>query len=226
MPSKNVTKIYLQNSYYHIYNRGVEKRLLFEDQQDYSVFLSYLKEYLLPKDKDILMQLLADPKTPRNEKQKVLKLLRLNNFHNRITLVAYCLMPNHFHLLIRQKDELAIDHFMNSLCTRYTMYFNRKYKRVGRLYQDVYKAVIIENESYLLHLSRYIHKQAIVQGDPLNSLNQPSSLQDYLGIKKTAWVKPDEILGYFSKSNPAKDYYSFILQDEVIELLSNLILED
>lgn len=225
MPSKNVTKIYLQNSYYHIYNRGVEKRLLFEDQQDYSVFLSYLKDYLLPKDKDILMQLLANPKTPRNEKQKVLKLLRLNNFHNRITLVAYCLMPNHFHLLIKQKDELAMDQFMNSLCTRYTMYFNRKYKRIGRLYQDVYKAVIIENESYLLHLSRYIHKQAIVQGDPLNSLNQPSSLQDYLRIKKTAWIKSDEILSYFSKSNPAKDYYSFILQDEVIELLSNLILE-
>lgn len=226
MPSKNVTKIYLQNSYYHIYNRGVEKRLLFEDKQDYLVFLSYLKDYLLPKDKDILVQLLADPKTPRNEKQKVLKLLRLNNFHNRITLVAYCLMLNHFHLLIKQKDKLAMDQFMNSLCTRYTMYFNRKYKRVGRLYQDVYKAVLIESEAQLLHLSRYIHKQAIVQGDPLNSLNQPSSLQDYLGIKKTAWVKPNEILSYFSKSNQAKDYYSFVLQEEVIELLSNLILED
>lgn len=200
--------------------------MLFEDKQDYSVFLSYLKDYLLPKDKDILMQLLADPKPPRAEKQKVLKLLRLNNFHNRITLIAYCLMSNHFHLLIRQKDKLAIDQFMNSLCTRYTMYFNHKYKRVGRLYQDVYKAVIIENEGYLLHLSRYIHKQSIVQGDPLNSLNQPSSLQDYLGIKKTAWVKPDDILSYFSKSNQAKNYYSFVLQDEALELLSNLTLED
>lgn len=226
MPSKNTDKIYIADGYYHIYNRGVEKRVIFEDEQDYSVFLSYLRDYLLPKNKETLLQLLANPKVPRSEKQKALKLLRLNNFHGRITLIAYCLMPNHFHLLIKQKDILAIDQFMNSLCTRYTMYFNRKYKRVGRLYQDVYKAVNIEGEGYLLHLSRYIHKQAIVQGDPLNSLNQPSSLSVYLRAKKTEWVKPDDILDFFSRSNQASDYYSFVLQEEALELFGNLTLED
>ncbi len=225
MPSKNSLKVYLENGYYHIYNRGVEKRIIFEDPQDYSVFLSYLKEYLLPKDMNSLQQALANPSTPREVKQKILRLLRLNNFSGKITLYAYCLMPNHFHLLIKQAEPHSIDVFMNSLCTRYTMYFNRKHKRVGRLYQDVYKAVIIENDEYLLHLSRYIHKQAIVvQGDPLH--NQPSSFENYLGFKQAEWVKHKDILDYFSRKNSSLDYESFVNQSEENLLIGRLLLEE
>lgn len=224
MPSKNVIKNYLKNGYYHIYNRGVEKRLIFQDQQDYAVFLSYLKDYLLPKDTSLLTQLLANPSTPRTEKQKILKLLRLNNFSESISLLAYCLMPNHFHLLIKQSDPSTIDQFMNSLGTRYTMFFNPKYKRIGRLYQDIYKAVNIENDEYLLHLSRYIHKQALlVQGDPLNS--QPSSYADYLGLKQTPWIKPEEILRFFSKTNPNLTYAAFVNQDEDYEMIDKIMIE-
>src|SRR3990170_2216093 len=100
MPAKNRIKEYSENSYYHIYNRGVEKRLIFLDQQDYGVFLSYLKEYLLPKNEKELFSRLSNPTLSPKEKDKILKLLRLNNFAGEITLLAYCLMPNHFHLLI------------------------------------------------------------------------------------------------------------------------------
>lgn len=225
MPSKNSIKVYLENGYYHIYNRGVEKRIIFEDNQDSSVFLSYLKEYLMPKDVESLHEALANPSTPRDVKQKIIRLLRLNNFSDKITLHAYCLMPNHFHLLIKQKEAQSIDVFMNSLCTRYTMYFNRKHKRVGRLYQGVYKAVTVENDEYLLHLSRYIHKQAFsVQGDPLH--NHPSSFEDYLGAKHTEWVKPKNILDYFSRKNPQLDYESFVNQTEDHLLISHLLLDD
>ena len=80
MAAKNSIKIYVEDGYYHIYNRGVEKRLIFLDQQDYGVFISYLKEYLSPKDEKSLRQKLSNPDTSYKEKDKTLKALRLNNF--------------------------------------------------------------------------------------------------------------------------------------------------
>lgn len=225
MPAKNSTKTYIENGYYHIYNRGVEKRPIFMDRQDYSVFLSYLKEYLLPKNEKDLYEKLSNPNISSKEKDKILKLLRLNNFYQEITLLAYCLMPNHFHLFIKQKNQSAIDTFMNSLATRYTMYFNRKHKRVGSLCQDVYKAVLINTEEQFLHLSRYIHKQALALQD------QPSSYLEYIGLRKTMWVHPEEILGYFSKTNPVLSYKNFVTEsDDNLtfdqQTLKNLMLED
>jgi putative transposase len=224
MPAKNRKKLYVENTFYHIYNRGVEKRKTFQDKQDYGVFLSYLKDYLLPKDNDLLQTTLADPQIPWSEKDKILKLLRLNNFHGEITLIAYCLMPNHFHLLVKQKGSDSIDKFMNSLCTRYTMYFNRKYKRVGSLYQGPYKAVPIETDEQLLHLTRYIHKQAFPQGQALQA--QPCSYLEYLGQRKTKWVRPEEILGYFSKQNPKTSYQLFVEQEENTSPIEELTLEE
>lgn len=220
MPSKNSTKTYVENGYYHLYNRGVEKRVIFLDQQDYSVFLSYLKDYLLPKNEKEFHERLSNPQISSIEKNKVLKSLQLNNFSQEITLLAYCLMPNHFHFFVKQKSKNAIDKFMNSLATRYTMYFNRKYKRVGSLYQDVYKAVLITTEEQFLHLSRYIHKQA------LNLPNQPCSYPEYVGQRKTPWIQPAEILAYFSKKNPSLSYKNFVKEYENPEMLSNLILEE
>ena len=229
MPAKNSRKIYSEASYYHIYNRGVEKRLIFQDSQDYGVFLSYLKEYLLPKDEKGLRELLSDPKVSYKEKDKIIKLLQLNNFNGEITLLAFCLMPNHFHFLLHQKSIDSIDRFMNSIGTRYTMYFNKKYQRVGFLYQGVYKAVTITTDEQLLHLSRYIHKQALaLQGLALGQgmQEQPSSYVDYIGKRKTEWVHPKEILKFFSKTNPKLSYEAFVKQGEDLTVINRLILEE
>lgn len=150
MPAKNSRKPYVESGYYHLYNRGVEKRVIFLDEQDYAVFISYLKEYLSPKHEDELQKKLDDPNISPKEKDRMLRALRMNNFAEEITLLAYCLMPNHFHFFIKQKSAGAIDKFMNSLGTRYTMYFNKKYKRVGSLYQGVYKAVLVTTEPQFL----------------------------------------------------------------------------
>src|SRR6266542_18296 len=99
MPARNSRKIYASQSYYHVYNRGVEKRNIFIDKQDYNVFLSYLKTYLTPKDVDQLQQELSNPDLLWDAKSKIVKELRLNNFCGEIKLLAYCLMPNHFHFL-------------------------------------------------------------------------------------------------------------------------------
>ncbi|MCL4419783.1 transposase [Patescibacteria group bacterium] len=228
MPAKNARKQYLENGYYHLYNRGVEKRTIFLDQQDYSVFLSYLKEYLIPKNEKALQEILSNSNTSSKEKDKALKLLHLNNFYNEITLLAYCLMPNHFHFFIKQKNPNSIDKFMNSLCTRYTMYFNKKYKRVGSLYQGVYKAVLVSSEKQFLHLSRYIHKQALAsQGEALRSwTGQPSSYNEYLGLRKTQWIYPEEILSYFSNSNPSLSYEAFVKEAVDNMIIKNISLEN
>ena len=231
MPAKNSTKTYIENGYYHIYNRGVEKRIIFLDQQDYAVFLSYLKDYLLPKNEKELHKKLSDPQISSKEKDKALKLLRLNNFNQDITLLAYCLMPNHFHFFVKQKSLNSIDRFLQSLCTRYVLYFNKKYKRVGSLFQGVYKAVLVERENQFLYLSKYIHKQALQalasQGETLRTQTQhPSSYPDYIGTRKTLWVYTDDVLSYFSKENPVLSYASFVTESEDTSVLKNLTLED
>lgn len=229
MPSKNSIKIYAENSYYHIYNRGVEKRLIFQDPQDYGVFLSYLKEYLTPKNELELKQKLSDPNTSYKEKDGILKALRMNNFYGEIVLLAYCLMPNHFHFFVKQKSALSIDKFMQSLCTRYTMYFNRKYKRVGSLFQAVYKAVLVQTEEQFVYLSKYIHQQALaLQGETLQGWEekQPCSFAEYLGLRNTSWIEPQEVLAYFSKTNPTLSYKSFCLEQDDYSVIQNLTLED
>jgi len=154
MPAKNSQKPYASDAYYHIYNRGVEKRKIFLNDMDYGVFLSYLKEYLLPKDTKTLLTILGNQESSPQDKHEAAKLLRMNNFYGDITLITYCLMPNHFHFLIHQNTPNAIDIFMNSMGTRYTMYFNKKDKRVGPLYQNVYKAVLVKTDEQLLELTR------------------------------------------------------------------------
>lgn len=118
---------------------------------------------------------------------------------------------------------------MNSIATRYSMYFNRKYKRVGPLYQGVYKAVMMTTDEQLIHLSRYIHKQALaLQGEALESgmTEQPSSYLDYLGQRKTEWVKPDEILSFFSRTNPKLSYEAFVKRENDFSIINKIILED
>lgn len=193
MPAKNSIKISIENGYYHLYNRGVNKQKIFESPMDYSVFLRYLKDALSPAPKQSELEkfeveihgvTFIKPKRPPK------------NFLGEIDLIAYALMPNHFHLLIRQIKNGAMEAFVKSVATRYSMYFNKAYTRVGPLFQGVYKAVMIQNENYLLHVSRYIHlnPQKIVH----NLTDAHSSYADYLGIKHTAWLNPRLVLDYFN----------------------------
>ncbi len=231
MPSRNSIKAYVENGYYHIYNRGVEKRKIFEDEQDYAVFLSYFKAYLLPKNIEQLQSQLSNPNISWKERDKITRLMRLNNFYNEIKLLCFSLMPNHFHLLVRQKSINGIDMFIRSLNTRYVMYFNKKYKRVGPLYQGVYKAVLVETDEQLVHLSGYIHRNSLglrktnLQGETLRVLTrQPSSLPEYLKIRNSEWVSTTEILSFFSRKSKNLSYEKFVIgydsPDPIIQSLT------
>lgn len=226
MPRKNSLKVYVENGYYHIYNRGVEKRTIFQDEQDYKTFLVYLK-YALS----------APPKPEEYKKTFTLQgspfkgVPRLpKNFQNKIQLLAFCLMPNHFHLLLKQTDKDSLKYFMLSLITRYSMYFNKKYNRVGSLFQGIYKAALVNNEEYLLHLSRYIHLNPSEYAK--NISNTYSSYGDYLGLRHTPWLKPDLVLNQFNnrvgtdfkKVNNYKDFVEKCKQEDKL-VLGNLALD-
>lgn len=233
MPAKNIIKSYAENSFYHLYNRGVEKRIIFQDEQDYQVFLSYLKIYLSPPNPSYKGSYkgYSFVSPPRQRP--------LNNFSEKITLLAYVLLPNHFHLLLRQTPANGIEIFMRSLGTKYVQYFNKRYQRVGPLFQDTYKAVLIESDEQLLHLSRYIHLNPAQEDANTNRsslqrrlLSGYSSYADYLKKRKTGWVHPQEILNFFktTQRTSLKDilsYQSFVedYYQSPEEILGSLVLE-
>lgn len=185
MPGKNTIKEYAPENYYHVYNRGVEKRKIFLDEEDYTVFLGLIKKYLTG--------------TNKNLKNRHL----FNNLGTEVSLLSYCLMPNHFHLLLFQKTSDGITKLMRRVTTGYVMYFNNKYDRVGGLFQGRYKAAHINGDTYLHHISRYIHL------NPDNYKNWPySSYSYYLGQKNAKWLDTSPILSLFEDS-PAQ-YSEFV----------------
>lgn len=139
MPSKNTIKLYAPDSFYHVYNRGWNYGELFLEEFDYWYFEGLLARRLA----------LQPTQDPKGREYIWLR--------DKIDLNAYCLMPNHFHFLVYQRDERAITQLLQSICTAYTMYFNKKYKRRGTLFETRFKAVLIYQDEQLQHITRYIH---------------------------------------------------------------------
>jgi len=221
MPSKNSVKKYVVNGVYHIYNRGVEKREIFLDEQDYSIFLYYLKSYLTPLKEQI--------KPPSS-----IRYLRDFTLPQEIQLIAYVLMPTHFHLMLKQFTEKAIVEFMKRLCNAYVSYFNKKYERVGTLFQSRYKAVLIDKENYYLHLTRYIHLNPIelFSKDIYKKLQNYSysSYPDYIGKRNTQWIHKQEIIEYFKHNQDElgfSTYQEFTEKyaEESREILKNITID-
>ncbi|PJE57966.1 MAG: transposase [Candidatus Portnoybacteria bacterium CG10_big_fil_rev_8_21_14_0_10_36_7] len=136
-----------------------------------------------------------------------------------VNIIAFCLMPNHFHFLIQQLSINAISKFFSDLCNSYSKYFNTKYETVGSLYQGRFKAKLIDSDEYLIHVSRYIHLNPIdlffpsknIVNDLLNY--EWSSLKSYLSSSKNETIDTDIILNYFSKKNPVDEYRKFIVSN-------------
>ena len=186
MPTRNAIKQYLPNSYYHVYSRGVNKRKIFLDDEDYAFFLSLLKRYLSPKP-------VPRPKHPP-----------YRSFSQEIDLLTFCLMPNHVHLFVRQhENEKALQEFMSAVMTSYSRYFNQKHNRLGPLFQSRYLASRISNDSYLMHISRYIHL------NPRQWREYPySSIKYFQGRAFAEWFNPTHVVELFD-NDPLK-YLAFV----------------
>jgi len=208
MPARNRVKTYVENSFYHAYNRGVEKRDIFVDEYDYRVFMNLIKIYLSPSDEAI------------DEMKEIFpeKRIRLRKtFNGEIKILALCLMPNHFHLLLRQKSASGMSEFLRAISTSYSMYFNKRHHRVGSLFQGVYKAIFVPNDEYLMHLSRYIHRNPIkLTGfNPVNLDRYPySSYSTYFNPSSRPWIDTEIISEYFE----SEDKFSTQLYREFVEM--------
>jgi len=130
MPSKNRVKEYLNGTIYHIYNRGIDGREIFKEGADYEYFLSILKKYL-----DKYEEVVSD--RFKSERPYIRKHKQAMNLNQEIEMLAYCLLPDHFHFLIRQQKTVGITKLMRRVMTNYVMYFNKKYKRRGNLCEGI-----------------------------------------------------------------------------------------
>lgn len=134
----------VSNSIYHVYNRGVEKRTIFLDENDYLRFINNLAIF-------------NDTKSVFNAKYRIKEIEMPDVREPLVDVLAFCLMPNHFHLLLRQKEDEGISKFMNKIGVGYANYFNLKYERVGSLFQGTFKIALIDKESQFLYVPYYIH---------------------------------------------------------------------
>ncbi|MBP9686907.1 MAG: transposase [Candidatus Doudnabacteria bacterium] len=162
-------KQFSQGCYAHVFNRGNAKLDIFYDDEDYRYFLYRLKEQLHGR----LMPASGSGRYVR-------QLLPPHSF----TLLAYCLMPNHFHLIIRQDVSIPVSRLVHRVCTSYSKYFNKKYNRIGHVFQDQFKSVEVTSDEQLWWLSAYVHTNPVVGA----LVQKPeeytwSSYQDYAGMR-------------------------------------------
>jgi putative transposase len=174
MPNRNIIRYDFADSFYHVYGRGAAGRTIFKDNQDKQAFLGMLQRYLSKKP----------VKTPRRTLYP--------NYYGQVELAAFCIMGTHFHLLFWQAEPGLMAKLMQSLLSSYTVYYNKKYQTRGALLESRYRARQINEDNYLLHLTRYIH------------LNPPdfrdydySSLPYYVAGLREDWVRPDRVIDMY-----------------------------
>lgn len=196
----------VNGEYYHIFNRGISHQLTYMQKKDYERFLLCLSYYLYRNTPYKLARLLQ---LPLDERNNILNALKKENDRN-ITICSYALMPNHFHLLVRQEKENGISETLKHISDAYTRYFNTKYKRYGPLYQGAFKAARIETDEQFLHVSRYIHLNPLVNYVVKESqfLSYTWSSLPYFISGKQIMVDAKPILAHFQSRQA---YLTFVL---------------
>lgn len=208
-------KIFRCNNYYHVFNRGNNKENIFLDQQDYSVFLNRL-ELVLGLNNETSTQGVPLGNFDKRRRVRIVP-LQPGSFD----IISYCLMSNHFHFFIKQTSEIGIDKLILKICTSYASYFNRKYQRVGNVFQDTYKAKLVDSDRYAVYLSAYIHN------NPSDPIKYPySSFREYLDLHNKGICSKKFLLEYF-KGN-VDDYKKFVLgfSDEDEILIKDLVFDE
>jgi len=206
---------FVNQEIYHIYNRGSEKRVIFYDKRNYKRFLKTLRYYQLSGPKPKLSHFFKYQRFNLNQAPKIIEVL------------GYCLMPNHFHLLLKQIKDGGITETLTKLSLSYTKFFNTKYNRVGPLFQGGFKAVHIETDEQLIHVSRYIHLNPIV-ALLIRNIEQFefSSYLEYIG-EKEGICSTKEILNLFSSKEAYKEFVlDQIEYGQSLEKIKHQILEE
>lgn len=227
---------FVNKNFYHIFNRGVEKRDVFQEDGDRVRFIHYLFHFNNPETTPVNLSRLL--------KMKEVGPLSLQQHRNNTTCLvnihAFVLMPNHYHILVSQNTDYGISKFMHKIGTGYTMFFNSKYERSGALFQGKYKAVHINNNSYLQYIPHYIHlnpiklfnergRTSFIEKANFLENYRWSSYPDYIGKRNFPSVtKRDFILNLFGNSKSyQKDLEQFLKDENMLaqEIPPELLLD-
>lgn len=178
---------FVNGEYYHIYNRSVENLPIFQDEEDYLKFKRGLKDF--------------NNKSYYEERAVMVRkygLKELSSFLEKVEkiveIVCYCLLPTHFHLILKQLMTNGIPKFLHKIGTSFTNFINKKYGRSGSLFQGPYKAIHIDNNDYLLWLSGYVNGNPEIHGIAEAESYQWSSYGYFLGVKKDELITDREII--------------------------------
>ena len=218
-------------SIYHLYNRGVEKRTIFLNDEDYYRFIHNLYEFNneAPAE-NVYYRKLYEVGPHKINKAQLVK------------IHAFCLMPNHFHLLLRQTKDNGIQTFMKKIGTGYAMYFNQKYQRVGGLFQGRFKAVRVERNEHLSYLHYYIHLNPLGliasewKKNEIKDINKVieflesyrwSSYLDYIGKKNFPSVINKEFLLELIESPEKykKNIIEWLKEKNLTDITSSVLLD-
>lgn len=233
---------FVKNQIYHIYNRGVEKRNIFGDENDRWRFLQGL---FLFNDERTTANLLWQLEKSRKEVNfRVIKEYFQKQKRNRSPLVrilADCLMPNHYHLILEELQKEGITKFMHKLGTGYVKYFNKKYDRVGGLFQGRFKAVHVSKELHLQYLLVYINvlnpgqlvernlkKEGIRNVDAIIKFaeNYPwSTHQEYIGKRESHIIDKGIYGNLFEDSAGYQDFVKMVLKGKKYQEIEDLTFD-
>ena len=194
--------------YYHIFNRGMSKQVIFHDTADRIRFLFLILYFQSPltfeqisrSTKSFVRHSVFD--IDKEIQEKIIK----DRF---VELTSFCLMPNHFHLIVKEVEENGIARYMQRVLNSYTKYFNTKYNKSGHLFQGPYKAVHVKNNTQLLYLSSYIHRnpREIKEWFNKEGIYQWSSYQDFINENRFEELLVFDIIGGQFKNK--KEYDEF-----------------
>jgi len=189
----------VNNEIYHIFNRGVNKADIYFQEPDFRRFYLSAIYYLDHSTK--YSRHLSDPGSDMNGQGR--------NEQARVEVIAYCLLPNHFHFLMKQLKDGGITSYIRHLCNAYSHYINKKNDRVGPLFQGKFRSVHIGNSDQLYHVSRYIHLNPLVSKLTNNLENYKwSSYLTYARGSEDKLCNTDLILKSFSSGD---EYCKFVL---------------
>ncbi|MFA6585916.1 MAG: transposase [Candidatus Paceibacterota bacterium] len=200
------------NEYYHIYNRGTDKRNIFVDEKDLFRFCESIFDFNQTEPIGSVYEFSFKKKFGEaNKKKKPL-----------VQFIAYCMNPNHFHFLITPLQEKGVEKFMQRLGNGYTKYFNNRHKRSGVLFQGKFKSKHIDSNEYLLHLSAYINGNNKL-GHPMSKLSK-SSLNEFLDeTLNNKFCNTNIVLEQFRNKKEYEDFVSSSLED--MELRKEMLKE-
>jgi len=207
---------FANDEYYHIYNRGVDKRDVFCDEKDYARFLTEIKEF---NTIEAFGGLYAKYLRNRNKKidngdsvssvetESPLSILAL------VEIICYCFNPNHYHFILKQLVESGISKFMHKIGVGYSMYFNQKYDRSGALFQGKFKAKHIDTNEYLLWLSGYVNGNAEIHKMSKARNYNWCSYPDYLGLRCGTLCNKEIILSQYKNLEDYENYVNIVIDE-------------